>query len=998
MKGVINLPFQLCWHKELDDEEPCSSIHKFSRPSFVETIPLLGTAVRVSMYLFIERWHSREPIFDLRGMLLAPPHPGPYAGVPIGGIGSGGIGNGFKGAFNLNRWSLQSKGAVKHGTNLMNCITIRIKRDNESPVIKKFTSDDTYGNYLALFPRSWTIYEQYVPGISVIISKTSPFLPGSYSESCFPVGVIEVEVINHDVNKYAEVSIMMTFQNHKDPPQKQSQMIKDTMDYKHLSFDKSIIASKTKQPVYIKGVCMVNEGLINDQKDVKDNCCVSPPPVTSPIVQEAIPIQHEKYEDIEAEPRERQSYAIAAIETDDVKITGIDYIIENNDIDENGISIDILDSEFLEHGDLLNLRLQQNNITNMTTIPGSALCGSFKLNTESSKRVPFALAWDKPYASFGTGDITQRLPKYYTRFFSTDGIQAPAIATYALCQYKEWNLRIDEWQKPVQTATHLPNFYRHQLFNELYFLVEGKSLWLDTKAGIPNIINNNTGADRMKIEIIKIRDLAIDVKSAVQQLSLPVPSVLYDHDSKCKLSDGDQTLVGQFILIEGMEYLMYNTVDVNFYASYALLNLWPQLELSVQRDVARCVLESDMRIRTTLGEGMQAPRKVRGCVPHDLGSPSDGVFKPGACNAYLFQDVSRWKDLGPKFILQCYRDYMTIGSIKFISDIYDIMLMVMEYTALFDKDGDGMIENEGYPDQTYDIWIASGISAYTGGLYVASCQAMTATAKLMGDDIHVDEYKIKTTKARYALIKTLWNGQYLNYDSSSANATTTTTGTTSTANITGTSANSSIMADMCCGDWYSRVCNLGGVLPVPILLSCLETIFLYNVLRFGAGEWNGAVNGYIPGHGIDDSCLQSKEVWTGTTYALAATFLTASKACENECYDLEEMKNIYENDTINKEQHYSLGSWQQAMTDSVCGKLILPKNFDLNALYLLSPVQRLKTMAFLTAKGIHDAGWCRYGYQFNTPEAWESNGNYRSLSYSRPLAIYAIQHVLEKKE
>jgi non-lysosomal glucosylceramidase len=36
----------------------------------------------------------------------------------------------------------------------------------------------------------------------------------------------------------------------------------------------------------------------------------------------------------------------------------------------------------------------------------------------------------------------------------------------------------------------------------------------------------------------------------------------------------------------------------------------------------------------------------------------------------------------------------------------------------FDQDNDGMIENEGFPDQTYDIWSAKGVSAYSGGLWL----------------------------------------------------------------------------------------------------------------------------------------------------------------------------------------------------------------------------------------------------------------------------------------
>jgi uncharacterized protein (DUF608 family) len=37
------------------------------------------------------------------------------------------------------------------------------------------------------------------------------------------------------------------------------------------------------------------------------------------------------------------------------------------------------------------------------------------------------------------------------------------------------------------------------------------------------------------------------------------------------------------------------------------------------------------------------------------------------------------------------------------------VVVVMEYTMQFDTDHDGMIKNSGYPDQTYDIWTATGM-------------------------------------------------------------------------------------------------------------------------------------------------------------------------------------------------------------------------------------------------------------------------------------------------
>ena len=84
-----------------------------------------------------------------------------------------------------------------------------------------------------------------------------------------------------------------------------------------------------------------------------------------------------------------------------------------------------------------------------------------------------------------------------------------------------------------------------------------------------------------------------------------------EHDRVAQDCCGDQWVVGQFLYLEGHEYLMYNTYDVHFYASFALLMLWPQLELSLQRDFARAVAEEDGALRVMMGTGDTRPRKVK---------------------------------------------------------------------------------------------------------------------------------------------------------------------------------------------------------------------------------------------------------------------------------------------------------------------------------------------------------------------------------------------------
>ena len=292
--------------------------------------------------------------------------------------------------------------------------------------------------------------------------------------------------------------------------------------------------------------------------------------------------------------------------------------------------------------------------------------------------------------------------------------------------------------------------------------------------------------------------------------------------------------------LEGHEYLMYNTYDVHFYAGFALLMLWPQLELSLQRDFARSVDLEDSTFRVMLGEGEKRPRKMPGAVPHDLGSPTEDPFHQ--TNIYNFQDVSRWKDLGPKFVLQVYRDFKHAKSPWFLVDLYPAVLKVMDSTCQFDRDNDGMIENEGFPDQTYDIWVASGVHAYCGGLWIAACLAMAAMGRELGDNAVIEKYSSLAEKASEVYTSQLWNGEYFNYDSSNS------------------PHHDSIMADMMAGHWYAILCGLPTFIPQDKALSCYRKIFLYNVKRFGKGNLMGAVNGMRPDGSIDKSCLQSREV------------------------------------------------------------------------------------------------------------------------------------------
>ncbi|KAH9680926.1 non-lysosomal glucosylceramidase [Citrus sinensis] len=336
---------------------------------------------------------------------------------------------------------------------------------------------------------------------------------------------------------------------------------------------------------------------------------------------------------------------------------------------------------------------------------------------------------------------------------------------------------------------------------------------------------------------------------------------------------------------------MWCTYDVHFYASFALLELFPKIELNIQRDFAKAVLSEDGRKVKFLAEGNTGIRKLRGAVPHDLGTHDPW----NEMNAYNIHDTSQWKDLNPKFVLQVYRDFAATGDMSFGVDVWPAVRAAMEYMEQFDRDGDCLIENDGFPDQTYDTWTVHGVSAYCGCLWLAALQAAAAMALQLGDKPFAEYCKGKFLKAKSVFEEKLWNGSYFNYDS-------------------GSSSNSkSIQTDQLAGQ-----CTL-------------QKIFDFNVMKVKGGRM-GAVNGMHPNGKVDETCMQSREIWTGVTYGVAATMILAGMEKE----------------------------------------------------------------AFTTAEGIFTAGWSEegYGYWFQTPEAWTMDGHFRSLIYMRPLSIWGMQWAL----
>ena len=369
---------------------------------------------------------------------------------------------------------------------------------------------------------------------------------------------------------------------------------------------------------------------------------------------------------------------------------------------------------------------------------------------------------------------------------------------------KQWSDQIDAWQKPYIEDESKPAWYRGELFNELYIVADGGTLWAHEQSGPAN-------------------PLHLSAKNA---------------DS--------------FAYLECFDYPYYGTSDVRFYGSFPLIRFWPELEKQEMREYTDTIPESmpekgiwSWKTQQQKDDPAFKVRKKKGATPHDLGTPDSDPFKQ--INQFSWQDTNGWKDLNPKFVLMVYRDFVVTGrkDKAFLRDTWPAVQESIAYLRKYDKDGDGLPENEGYPDQTYDTWLVTGESAYSAGLYLAALRSAEEIAKQLGDASAATQYHDLFAKGQASYIKKLWNGEYFRYDTASE-------------------YRDNIQADQLAGQWYADMTGLGDIVPRDMREKALKKIFAFNVMKFANGEM-GAVNGIAADGSLVTTNEQVQEVWTGTT-------------------------------------------------------------------------------------------------------------------------------------
>ncbi|WP_373542852.1 GH116 family glycosyl hydrolase [Chamaesiphon sp.] len=779
---------------------------------------------------------------------------GPFHGMPLGGFGAGCIGRSHRGEFNL--WHID--GGEHVFKNLFACqfsvfeqsgngdtqayaMSTQVPEDGSLDRWQWYpqttSAGQGTGTYQALYPRSWYAYENVFQA-QLTCEQFSPIWADNYQETSYPIAIFEWTAHN-PTDKPITLSILLSWEN--------------TVGW----FANTNPSSKVEirddgSPVYDYQP-RIGESEGNYNQRIVDNYRVG------------CLLDRAHKSDVPSEGEGQ--WSIASIANPSVEVF---YHSRWNPI---GNGREIWDS-FAADGSLPDI--DDESVAKQGERIAAAITIRFTVKPGQTKKIPFTLAWDFPITEFGKGINYYRR---YTDFFGRSGENSWAMVRTAFKHYDTWQQQIINWQQPILDRSDLPDWFKMALFNELYLLTDGGTLW--------------TAAD-------------------------------------------DRDPVGQFGVLECLDYRWYESLDVRLYGSFSVLLLWPKLEKSILIAFARAIHTEDTNqrligyyVQTAFGyedrpqnvdrSEMMAPRKTLHATPHDLGAPNEHPWEK--TNYTCYQDCNLWKDLGSDFVLQVYRAYIFTDKtdLEFLAECWTAIVDTLAYLKQFDLDNDGMIENSGAPDQTFDDWRLQGISAYCGGLWLAALEAAIAIGQILSQQYHgkltpkpteiIPQYQAWLDTAKPIYQQQLWNGSYYRIDTGSSSAV--------------------VMADQLCGQFYAKLLELDDIVPLHCAQTALETVYQSCFLNFQGGKF-GAANGVkIDGTPSNPKDTHPLEVWTGINFGIAA-FLV-QMGMREEALKLAEtiVEQVYSN-----------------------------------------------------------------GLQFRTPEAITSAGTFRASHYLRAMAIWGIYHTL----
>jgi len=426
--------------------------------------------------------------------------------------------------------------------------------------------------------------------------------------------------------------------------------------------------------------------------------------------------------------------------------------------------------------------------------PTAAVAARVTLAPGESHTMRATLVWDLPVIGFGQG---RRWLRAHTDTWGRARRSAAALTAHAHRNASDWERRIENWHDRMADELGDAPHRAGMAINESYFLVDG----------------------------LTVATSATDSPKGVSH----------------------------FGLIECHDYALYNTMDLWVYAAEAVGRFFPELAASVARDFADLLLDDDLSQRRHRWDESLFPINPNGACPHDLGGPGEDPFV--VANSYTYRDSTLWKDLNSDLVLCIYREGRRMGR-DWRLDRFAAVKAAIDHLQQFDRDGDGLIENDGTPDQTFDNIPMTGPSSYCGGLWIAALLAGTALATEAGETALAKAWREQAEAAKTAFDARLYNGSWYRVD---------TDGPFSEA----------CFIEQLFGPFLARRLGLGDIVPEDHARSALKEIFRRNFVEAGCGEGAVSLTGLsdadlsrLPHQ--DDPTFQTAEIQPGFNFSLAA--------------------------------------------------------------------------------------------------------------------------------
>ena len=245
------------------------------------------------------------------------------------------------------------------------------------------------------------------------------------------------------------------------------------------------------------------------------------------------------------------------------------------------------------------------------------------------------------------------------------------------------------------------------------------------------------------------------------------------------------------------------TTVCRFHGHFPLLFLFPDLELATLRAFAHYQIRS-------------------GEIPFCFGQPT-GVDRP---HYYCQHPLN-----SAQYIQLVYRYVLRTGDEAALAELYPTVRAALEFMQTLDIDDDGLVDEhphappgENFPaNQFYDIWPWYGVSAYVGGIWLATLEAAEVLAARRADSEFAAVCRSLLQRGQQAYEQKLWTGAYYRLYSA----------------LEAGRRSETSLANQLMAVWCAAVVGLPSPLPPGNVVAALDTVRHLNYAATSCGVING---------------------------------------------------------------------------------------------------------------------------------------------------------------